>query len=226
MTENYVVIITTAREYHALHSWLEAMEQKEAVLNWIKLGRVTPPFTENIKLVPGDRVCYHIDMDEEVTWNVSIPANISVVFIGSSTVVHHRGNIEAHEHAHVKCRLFNERGVLPQTPGTVVLRDQSSLETLDMLNVGTHVIAHDFVTWRSHGGMDVRADGCTRGWAANSTVQLDGNAAATASFASSIRADGNSVVWTQDPSMVEVVGLGAHVQTVGDLFGETDSFDD
>lgn len=221
MAKNHVITITTARDYHTLHSWLEAMEQ-----NGTSSSFVTPPFTDDIEggCGPNDSIAYFIEVDEEVSWNVSTPAHISVVFAGNTAVTHHRGDIEAIDRAHVTCKGFAKQ---PQIPGTIILHGRSSLEAaIDMESVGPHVIAHDFATWRSRGGMDVRADGCTRGWAADSTVQLDGNAAATASFASSIRADGNSVVWTQDPSMVEVVGLGAHVQVVDNPFGETDSFDD
>lgn len=226
MAKNHVITITTARDYYALHSWLEAMEQMAIASRvGVKSSFVTPPFTDDIEggCGPNDSVSYFIEVDEEVSWNVSTPAHISVVFAGNTAVTHHRGDIEAIDRAKVTCKGFVKQ---PQTPGTIILHGRSNLEAaIDMENVGPHVIAHDFATWRSRGGMDVRADGCTRGWAANSTVQLDGNAAATASFASSIRADGNSVVWTQDPSMVEVVGLGAHVQVVDSLFGETDSFD-
>ena len=77
--------------------------------------------------------------------------------------------------------------------------------------------------------MTVCADGCTRGWAVNSTVQLDGNAAVTASCASSIRAGGHAVVWMEEKTAnsVEIVeGSNAHVQAVEDLFGKTTSFDD
>ena len=152
MIENQVIIITTVRECHALHSWLEAMEQKETVSKFIKSRWVTPPFTDGLKLMPDLPLCYRIDVDGEVTWDVSTPEGISVIFAGSSTVVHHRGDIEAQERAHVKCQWFNDHGCgLPQDPGTVVLRGRSSLETMDMANVKTHVIAHDCATWRSHG---------------------------------------------------------------------------
>lgn len=224
MAKNHVITITTARDYHALHSWLEAMEQMER--KGSSSSFVTPPFTDDIEggCGPNDSIAYFIEVDEEVSWSVSTPAHISVVFAGNTAVTHHRGDIEAIDRAHVTCKGFAKQ---PQIPGTIILHGRSSLEAaIDMESVGPHVIAHDFATWRSRGGMDVRADGCTRGWAADSTVQLDGNAAATASFASSIRADGNSVVWTRDPSMVEVVGSGAHVQVVDNPFGETDSFDD
>ena len=101
MAKNHVITITTARDYHALHSWLEAMEQKGSSSSF-----VTPPFTDDIEggCGPNDSISYFIEVDEEVSWSVSTPAHISVVFAGNTAVTHHRGDIEAIDRAHVTAR--------------------------------------------------------------------------------------------------------------------------